>query len=197
MNMIATVCQWTPQIVQTLITKNVGQLSIALLAIQGPGNALYAFFLGFSQKLSLTTYLPFAISSAQQCFLLIVCVVLACRARIERRRQELLREPDKAPGALVHVAADDGPEGGAGAYEKLPDDGDGEGEVTVTASSAFISVRARHLSLGPGLGPTERTPLGGGGASGRYATVGAPARPRPIATYSGMYQDELVVSTSY
>lgn len=103
LTMVATICQWMPQIIQTLITKNPGQLSIIMLAIQGPGNAANAFFLGFSEQSSVTSYLPFAMSSAQQCFLLVVCLVLRCRTHFEQKRQKQLREPDKQPGALPFV----------------------------------------------------------------------------------------------
>ena len=52
-----------------------------MLCIQAPGTALFVIFQGAIDKSSLTTWLPFLFSCAQQLILLIICVVFWWRDR--------------------------------------------------------------------------------------------------------------------
>eukprot|EP00698_Gefionella_okellyi_P007670 TRINITY_DN1876_c0_g1_i1.p1 TRINITY_DN1876_c0_g1~~TRINITY_DN1876_c0_g1_i1.p1 ORF type:complete len:232 (-),score=33.13 TRINITY_DN1876_c0_g1_i1:58-753(-) len=85
----ATVIQWMPQIITTLIRKSKGVLSVPMLLIQAPGTALVVIFQAGINRAALTTWLPFLFSCVQQTVLLIICFVFWFRDRRARKRVEI------------------------------------------------------------------------------------------------------------
>jgi hypothetical protein len=73
-----------------------GALAIPMLAMQAPGTALQAYFLGGPQKTGLTTWLPPACASVQMSVLLALCVYYSIR---EKRNSKLAQERVKLLGS--------------------------------------------------------------------------------------------------
>jgi len=78
---VSNVIQYTPQIIKTLLEKDIGSLSILMLLLQAPGSFLVVVFQGIMYKESVSTWLPFFITGVQQVILLIICIVFEVRKR--------------------------------------------------------------------------------------------------------------------
>ena len=89
--------QWTPQIISTLRSGQVGSLSIIMLLLQVPGGfAVVLFNTVFVAEPNITTWGPFFLSATQQFVLLIICIVLAVRDWRKKRKSE--KEGENATG---------------------------------------------------------------------------------------------------
>lgn len=86
---ITNMFQWTPQIITTLRSKQVGSLSVIMLALQVPGGYLLTYFNLFIAQTDVSTWGPFLLSSTQQLVLLIICIVYTFRDWRKARRERL------------------------------------------------------------------------------------------------------------
>jgi len=92
---VANVLQYTPQIIKTLIEKEVGSLSIVMLLLQAPGSFMVVVFQLFFYHENVSTWLPFFITGIQQIILLVICIVFEIRNR--RRKPSEEKEPLLTP----------------------------------------------------------------------------------------------------
>lgn len=78
---LSTLFMWLPQIWRTFQDKSSGQLSIAMLCIQLPGNLAAVYFQAIMEQESFTTWAPYLCSSIEQALLLFMAVYYTVRAR--------------------------------------------------------------------------------------------------------------------